>query len=290
MLVAALAGRAPAGAVTGDWFVVKSPYSDVILKVDTTPAAWPTDHTRSAPLSYADWASLGFPKPLIWPATYFTALPWSSNIYAVTVWPDEPTYPNPRDGAFVDRLTYSEWLGVGRPAPTRGFAACQYASCFVEKNASSAELFMTEPGADSASQAHKLTPAEWKQAGYPSIDLNQPTGYYKFAWSPVIFNADRSLVGPRDGTQYGAFFSCSWGVTPAFWANAGYPTPQVVKSMRNDSIFQHLPDPRIAYYGLAGYHILTYAQWQSLGFPQPTQTGSVLPTESEFCKDGVIRL
>ncbi|MCF4120383.1 hypothetical protein L1785_05270 [Antribacter sp. KLBMP9083] len=192
----AVATATPADA---DWYedgVFSLPYSDELWRVDSaSDAFWP--------LSYAEWAALGFPAPK--PSqTSFVKYPWSPTVYAVTFFGDE------RQEWLWATLTFEQWSRAGSP-PAR--IAGWIAGSYYYQWGTSAEVFVQ--GQDDV--IHKLTFAEWEVSGFMPPEQRWNEGFVQRSGNPTIFWMPDLSVPQMTPITYDE------------WRRQDSPTPKLVK-------------------------------------------------------------
>lgn len=167
----AVATAAPAAADLYEDGVFSLPYSDDLWRVDTASDAF-------RPLTYAEWAELGFPAPR--PSrTGFVKYPWSPTVYAVTF------FGNERTEWLWERVTYEQWARAGYPSPT---IAGWIAGSYYYQWGTSAEVFVF--GQDAV--IHKLTYEEWRASDFEPAEWRSNEGFVQRAndvnvyWMPDL--------------------------------------------------------------------------------------------------------
>lgn len=195
-------------------------------------------------LNGAQWAALGYPKPVIAPTEY-VRYPWSSTISAVTRWGDDS-----RNWTW-QVLSGAAWARAGYPAPRNaGYIA---GSTFYTWSTDPGAIFVDEAGGGS----HQLTYAEWVAAGKPRPESRSNQGFQKLSWDAGIArmtDVSAGRGGPISGSQ---------------WRDAGYPAPQVVKRFPGDTVYWGADRREIWYAGPSVNRPLSYAEWVALGSPMP---------------------
>jgi SpoIID/LytB domain protein len=131
---------------------VKQAYAAQIYRqFSLTSNKW-TDH---AAITTADWTAKGSP-PVTTIGSAYVKYTWSPTIYAVTYWPQEPSWQ-------WHTLTNAEWSLAGAPAPrVAGFI---YGTLYYNISGGAA-IYAQAPD----DTVHHLTYAEWKAAGFPKPD------------------------------------------------------------------------------------------------------------------------
>lgn len=218
---------------------------------------WELSPWGERPLNWQDWSALGFPGWITLKSTY-VKYPWSPNIHAITVLPAHQGRDAILPSRTVqDRLTFEAWSAVGQPRPV---VVPWIEGSSVHAWDRSPELFVREP----FGKYHKLTFAEWSNAGFPEPFRQSNKGFFRLSWDRsgnIAFMCD-SAAGR--GTV----------LTAAEWKAAGSPTPTAVTRTPNDSIWTDPTSPDIYYSSAISIVRLSLAQWQGLGSPMPTQYSS----------------
>jgi hypothetical protein len=256
LLVGGAVTAAPASAADDDVTYYSLPFSGDLLRVE--PYDGP-DSTRPHIATFAEWQADGLPRPVRADVRYH-AYTWSPDVYADL---DLPV------GPVALKLTYGEWRAAGSPRPvTTGLSATSAAF----KWASSSEVFVgtySIPRGDGPhdSVTHKLTFAEYRHLGYPSLAVQGNEGddpyaamyVRKLSWTPsiVLEYAQRESAYMLDYDE---------------WASLAFPTPQIVASFPGDRFCQTQGSADITYRGYAAEDglKLTFGQWLAAGSPKPT--------------------
>ena len=131
----------------------KVPYSGAIYRqFGYSPKGW-QDHAH---MTWTEYVASGKPTPSTMPVDY-VKYSWSSTIYAVTWWPQEP-YPE------WDLITTEEWTRAGKPTPRT--VASVYGTLYY-KYGSNPAIYAEAPDG----VVHHLTWAEYRAAGYPEPEV-----------------------------------------------------------------------------------------------------------------------
>lgn len=194
-------------------------------------------------LDYQGWLSLGQPTPKRI-ASDFVKYPWSPTIYAVTFFG-----PDQEDWLWSD-VRYSEWKKAGFPqARNAGWIEGSY----FYKYELNDDIMVTAPD----NSTHALSAREWRDAGYPSPDVQYNQGYIKPSWtSDILFQFD---------AQRGSGFAVTYGQ----WRDDGFPTPKIVHRIPGDRVYKYSWSGTIYYEGGGLWKELTLQEWQRMGAPRP---------------------
>ncbi|MCI9887945.1 hypothetical protein JT358_05645 [Micrococcales bacterium 31B] len=170
--------------------------SDVLYRLTGSGAS-----TRAVPISFAEWASYGYPAPRLYPSAY-VKYAWSNDVYAVNFWHTDPSTWT------WQRLTLADWQRAGYPRP--GIAGW-IAGTTAHKWGTNDELFAVLNGT-----THKLSFAEWQAMGYLPFTNRANEGFAKTPGSNVLYRMT-SLSGNR-GVP----------LTLPQWIAQSFPTPRTI--------------------------------------------------------------
>ncbi|MCI9888679.1 endonuclease/exonuclease/phosphatase family protein [Micrococcales bacterium 31B] len=157
--------------------------------------------TRAAPLSFSQWAALGYPRPLPAPAT-FVKYPWCDNLFMVNFWNADP-----KTWTWTP-LGLPEWSRAGYPRPA---IAGWIEGTTLVKYGTGDQLFATL-----GSTTKALTLPEWQAMGFKPFVNRSSSGFVKAATSSTIYYV------PNLATMKGTPLSF------AQWAAYGFPPPRTV--------------------------------------------------------------
>ena len=89
-----------------------------------------------------------------------------------------------------------------------------------------------------------------------------PTDYVNYSWSPAIYSVSYAPTG------------MIWKkLSYADWAAAGFPRPRIAGWIAGTRVFTLAPAPEIYATSPDGVtHLLTYREWQDMGYRQPERT------------------
>ena len=89
-----------------------------------------------------------------------------------------------------------------------------------------------------------------------------PTDYVHYSWSPAIYSVSYTWSG------------MVWKkLEYADWAAAGFPAPRIAGWIPGTRVFTFAPAPEIYATSADGVtHLLTYREWQDMGYKQPERT------------------
>ncbi|WP_285135703.1 hypothetical protein [Microbacterium sp. lyk4-40-TSB-66] len=251
MLAAPAAYAAPAAP---DY--VRTAYDGAIYEVTDDDAR---------PLTFDEWAQLGFPA--------FDD--------AATVYQKVLSFPTVSAITFFERagveltqdVTWDEYRNAGFPAV---LTAVWGPDISVHKWGTSDELIAE----DAAGDVLKLTYPQWRDAGFPAFTVREGRGFVRLSWDG------------SGGIAYMCDTAAGKGgrLTYEQWTSLGSPTPLAVTRTANDSVFRRSPDhPSLAYLGAMTYRYddsvarwmgprsLTYPEWVAMGSPTPLEGTRVFP-------------
>lgn len=196
--------------------------------------------------TYEEWRADGFPTPVPAPAEY-VAYPWSPEIFAVYM------FDGDRASWLWIHLDEEQWSAVGRPSPrvSGWIVGSQFWSY-----GGSTEVFV-RIGDDG--RQHRLTFAEWLDAGSPTPASRGDEAFYRYAWSPS--------VGHMVDRAYGFGSPISYDD----WVLLDRPAPTVVENIRGQRVWRHAGSEQLYLdSAITGQGCpLTFEQWSALGRPGP---------------------
>lgn len=198
---------------------------------------------------FQEWAADGFPISAPAPVSY-EKVAWWADVFARL-----PLDPGDQQ---VVALDYEEWSRAGRPnvstVPWVDF------SLVVVRYASSDEVFVSQIADDYFGPGyHRLTFAEWRDAGFPAVERSETSGFYSYPWSNHVGGLWDTTTGSGDRLE-------QWQ-----WAYYGHPTPQIVTHVIGEVVWKRSGSPTLYLDSPItgdGFQ-LTYDQWTALGRPAP---------------------
>ncbi|WP_129337362.1 hypothetical protein [Cellulomonas endophytica] len=222
--------------------------------VRATGSVWYVDPAADAAytLTFQEWAEDGFPAPQPAPTDY-VRYPWSPGISAVTFFGPE------RDQWAWDHLDLGQWLRAGAPAPrsagwVEGSDFYTFGQVWTIHGWAPAEGFVQDP----SGVRHKLTLAQWRDAGEPDLRLRHDR-VVQVGWGGVAL-PELLLV---DGAGHRV-------MTWTDWAAEDFPRPTREGRVPGDSVWRHAGLPVIYYSNAARTVPLEHLHWVFfLGSPAP---------------------
>jgi hypothetical protein len=217
-------------------------YSDDIIACDSNI------YDECFPITYDQWAALGFamPIPSRLVSTSYVKYSWSPVIYArsnMWAW-----------GSYTDPIEGREWARAGYPTPAVNVTGPHTEVYWWH---GSEEIFLAEvdgPG-------HRLTYSEWVSLGHPWPVRQENRGFFKLSWSNEI-----AYLWDFAGGQ-GA------PIELADWAFEGYPTPVVAPRIAGDRVYKYADSDVVSYAGPTLQREITLGEWAAMGYPTPEVTG-----------------
>lgn len=227
------------------------------------------------PLTFDEWAELGFPAYSPADTIYQKVLTFPT-VIAVTAF-------NRAGIALHTDVTWEEYQAVGYPVPrTKPWGP----GIQVHKWGTSTQLLAQ----DAAGDVISLTYAQWRDAGFPAFEAREGRGFVRLSWDPTGGIAYLCNTATGQGGR----------LTYEQWASLGSPTPYVVTRTANDAVWRVVAgSPNLSYVGAMNLRYdpsaglqpplsnrtLTFGEWTAMGSPAPADS---LPEASQnlLCPDG----
>ncbi len=233
---------------------------------------WEVSAEGVRPLSWEEWAGLGFPSFTPAQTDYLRAAPFDT-VYAVTWFEqsgDEVT-------AVID---YQQFVDAGRPVPS---VVPWIEEITVHKWDTGSELFAVDPTGSTA----RLTYAQWSAAEFPAATPRSNRGFVTMSWDRSGSIAYMCDIHAGRGNR----------LTYDQWRSLGSPTPMRVDRTAAEYLFKvagssssaiYYSGPVVRTYNPgtispeSSNRSLTYLEWGAMGYPAPLVTNLTYP-ENWWC-------